>query len=132
MLLPVLALAVVLMASKTWNGHAEAAAGLVATLHAHQAILHTAALPLLHLRHLNPYVASALEAGEDEASAPRLRAGRQPSAGGSILPSCGISAFAFQVLSALEPRVVSQPAVTSQLVPVIVWILCLHKLKSGR
>ena len=94
--MPVTALAVLLMASKSWNGHAEPAAGLVAMLHAHQSILHAAALPLLHLRHLNPYVSATMETTSD-GPLPWARAGRQPGGSGGKLLSCGISAFAFQV-----------------------------------
>ena len=90
------------MASKTWNGHAEPAAGLVATLHAVEALHHRAMLPLLHLRRLNPYVADALEASvEHGTTGPWARVGRLAGASGGELPSCGVSAFAFQVL----PRV---------------------------
>ena len=93
----IVAFAVVLMASKTWNGHAEPAAGLVAMLHALQALHHAAALPLLHLRRLNPYVAAALEASDEKDAAAWGRASRQPGADGTMKVSCGVSAFAFQV-----------------------------------
>ena len=83
------------MASKTWNGHAEPAAGLVATLHAVQALCHAAALPLLHLRHLNPHAANVMEASEEH-EAPWACVGRQAGASGGE-PTCGVSAFAFQV-----------------------------------
>ena len=65
------------MASKTWNGHAEPAAGLVATLHAVEALHHRAMLLLLHLRRLNPYVADAWEASvEHGTTGPWARVGR--------------------------------------------------------
>ena len=91
------AFAVLLMASKTWNGHAEPAAGLVAMLHAQQALHHAAALSLLHLRRLNPYVGATLEASDERDAAAWGRASRQPGANNTMTVSCGISAFAFQV-----------------------------------
>ena len=87
------------MASKTWNGHAEPAAGLVALLHAQQALLRSAALPLLHLRHINLYVTAAL-AESKTASASWARASRQPGGGGGAQLLYGGSAFAFQVCMA--------------------------------
>jgi acyl transferase domain-containing protein len=41
---------VALMASKTWSGHAEPAAGMVALAHAQAALRGSQLLPLLHLR----------------------------------------------------------------------------------
>jgi hypothetical protein len=90
---------VLLMASKTWNGHAEPAAGLVALLHAQQALLRSAALPLLHLRHINPYVAAAL-AEADTASEGWACVSRQSGGGGGAQKLCGVSAFAFQACTA--------------------------------
>ncbi len=98
-LMPSICPAVVLMASKTWNGHAEPAAGLVAMLHAKQTVNHAAALPLPHLRHLNPYVATALDASKQRDAVAWGRASRQPGASGMARSLSGISAFAFQVRS---------------------------------
>ncbi len=95
--MPSICLAVALMASKTWNGHAEPAAGLVAMLHAQQTLHHAAALPLLHLRRLNPYVMAALEASEETDAVSWGRASRQQGASSMLRSLCGVSAFAFQV-----------------------------------
>ena len=50
-----------LMASKSWLGHAEPAAGMVGLAHATAALGHAAALGISHLRELNPYVISSLK-----------------------------------------------------------------------
>jgi hypothetical protein len=50
-----------LLASKSWHGHAEPAAGLVALAHAASAAAAALRHPLLHLRTLNPYVAGVFE-----------------------------------------------------------------------
>ncbi|KAI8473973.1 MAG: thiolase-like protein, partial [Monoraphidium minutum] len=49
-----------LLSSKSWLGHAEPAAGVVGMLHAAGALCHAAALPISHLRGLNPYLAPIL------------------------------------------------------------------------
>ena len=52
---------ITLMASKSWLGHAEPAAGMVGLAHAASALGHGAALGISHLRELNPYVVSSLK-----------------------------------------------------------------------
>ncbi len=49
----------VLMAAKSWTGHAEPGAGAVGLVHAQAALSQAAALPILHLGGLNPYVSGA-------------------------------------------------------------------------
>lgn len=91
-------------ASKSWVGHAEPAAGLAGLLFAHAAATHALALPLMHLRTVNPYVASTLEqqhqAAGRTAVAPAVlpkQAGGLPAASpGQPGAAWGISAFAFQ------------------------------------
>jgi acyl transferase domain-containing protein len=51
----------VLMASKSWLGHAEPAAGMVGLVHTAAALGHAAALGISHLRGLNPYVVTSLK-----------------------------------------------------------------------
>ena len=89
-----------LAASKSWVGHAEPAAGLAGLLFAQHLALQRHGLPLLHLRAVNPYVASALEQGSAVAGAaahlPR-QAGPQPDLGGHHHSrTVAVSAFAFQ------------------------------------
>ena len=87
----------VLMAAKSWTGHAEPAAGIVGLVHAQAALSQAAALPVLHLGLLNPYVTGAMEMSGNQKmwSAPRqpaqltLKAATQPDV-------IGMSAFAFQ------------------------------------
>lgn len=83
-----------LAASKSWVGHAEPAAGLVGLLFGQSMLAQQTAHPLMHLRGVNPYVASTL--GESGASA---LLPKQSGALPSTLRSnavCGVSAFAFQ------------------------------------
>lgn len=49
------------MASKSWVGHAEPGAGVVGLLHAYTALSQHAALPLQHLRSVNPHVGSIMD-----------------------------------------------------------------------
>jgi acyl transferase domain-containing protein len=49
-----------LMASKSWTGHAEAGAGIIGLLHVQASLSQAAALPILHLRGINPYVLGEL------------------------------------------------------------------------
>jgi hypothetical protein len=87
-----------LLSSKSALGHAEPAAGVVGLLHAQLALLHGAALPITHLRALNPLVSEAAASGgrwclpRDACGQPMPRAGG--SAEGSVI---GTSAFAYQV-----------------------------------
>ena len=82
-----------LEASKSHQGHAEPAAGVVGLLHAAHGLVHGMSHPILHLRALNPFLAAALLGGS-------CRVGRQqsPSAvGHASAPASSVSAFAFQV-----------------------------------
>jgi hypothetical protein len=90
------------LAGKSWFGHAEPAAGFVGIAHAVAAASHGAALPVLHLRTLNPHVAEAVTGhsavgGEGEWLLPRT-SGCVPVANGACVLTT-ISAFAFQVLT---------------------------------
>lgn len=81
----------VLMAAKSWTGHAEAGAGLVGMLHAQAAVGQASSLPLLHLEGVNPYVIGAM--GSATWLASRQAA---PLVSSIDTLSTGISAFAFQ------------------------------------
>ena len=93
-----------LLAAKSWVGHSEPAAGIAGLAHAQLALQHQMQLPILHLRGVNPHVASALEQGltRGRFQMPRQQAGMLGMLGtdaehsGSML-RCGVSAFAFQV-----------------------------------
>ena len=90
---------------KSGVGHTEPAAGMSGLLHAAAAATGQMALPVLHLRALNPYLVSTLEAPgvAGTISIPRQQRGallgHQPSAMSSSIS--GISSFAFQVRRAL-------------------------------
>jgi acyl transferase domain-containing protein len=83
---------------KTGIAHTEPAAGLSGLVHAAAAAAARAALPVLHLRSLNPYLIGTLEAPgiSGTVSVPRQPRGAVAGqhAAGSI---SGISSFAFQV-----------------------------------
>jgi hypothetical protein len=75
-------------------------------------------LPIMHLRTLNPMVASMLEASAAAGSASRgLHMPRQGGAaalaglqdGGVVLPRTGISAFAFQVRASVTMKRMAEP-----------------------
>jgi acyl transferase domain-containing protein len=95
-----------LAASKSWVGHAEPAAGLAGLLFAHATATQALSLPLLHLRAVNPYVASTLEQQQQQqkgssggAVAPALlpkQGGALPAAEARETSTWGVSAFAFQ------------------------------------
>ena len=94
------------MASKSWVGHAEPAAGFIGMAHAVAAASHRAALAQLHLRTLNPHVSEAVTlrsgGGEDGygAAAPWLlprSGGAAPMQDGAASVRTSVSAFAFQV-----------------------------------
>lgn len=95
-----------LLAAKSWLGHSEPAAGIAGIAHAHLALQHQMQLPVLHLKEVNPHVASALEGG---LTAGQFQMPRQPAGmlgqtqlnAGSVL-RCGVSAFAFQVSTNLQ------------------------------
>lgn len=93
-----------LIAAKSWMGHSEPAAGLMGLAQAHLALHHHMQLPILHLGHMNPHVASALQpaAVAGQFQMPRQQAcmlaagsSHSSSSGGGCL-RCGVSAFAFQ------------------------------------
>lgn len=83
---------------KSGVGHTEPAAGMSGLVHAVAAAVNHAALPLLHLRGLNPYLISTLEAPGIAGTVSIPRQQRSAVVGqhsaGSIT---GISSFAFQV-----------------------------------
>jgi acyl transferase domain-containing protein len=88
-----------LTASKSWLGHAEPAAGVVGLLHAAQAAASCQALPIAHLRALNPYASHSIEEHQRFAAAWSLprQAGGMPLLGASSQGHLvGTSAFAFQ------------------------------------
>lgn len=85
-----------LLASKSWIGHSEPAAGAVGMVHLCRAFAQQAALPVMHLRALNPHIHPMLQPGKATDRGAHIP--RQ--AGGLIgrgLPfHAGVSAFAFQ------------------------------------
>ncbi len=94
------------MASKSWVGHAEPAAGFVGMAHAVAATSHCAALAQLHLRTLNPHIAEAVSLrsgggkGYCGSAAPWLlprSAGAAPMQDSAASVLTTVSAFAFQV-----------------------------------
>jgi acyl transferase domain-containing protein len=99
-------LPLVLAASKSWVGHAEPAAGLAGLLFAQQAAVAQRSLALLHLRAVNPYVASTLDENRQaQVLLPKQGGGLpNPQPHNSVL---GVSAFAFQGTNA---HAVVQPA----------------------
>jgi acyl transferase domain-containing protein len=101
-----------LATSKSWVGHAEPAAGLAGLLFARTAVTHALALPLMHLRAINPHVGNALEqqprsGGVAAALLPR-QGGAGPLADGSA--TWGVSAFAFQGTNAHAVVAAAGPA----------------------
>lgn len=88
-----------LLAAKSMVGHSEPGAGLTGiAFAAHQAAA-AAALPVLHLRTINPYVASAISSSMPEDAGGLLAMPRTVMplhmAGGNML-NVGVSGFAFQ------------------------------------
>jgi 3-oxoacyl-(acyl-carrier-protein) synthase/acyl carrier protein len=98
----------VLMASKSLMGHSEPAAGVMGIAHAQLAVTAAAALPLLHLRAVNAYVAPVLRGG-------RWAAPRQPGALPAFKAVVGVSSFAFQGTNA--HALVQAPPVLAALPP---------------
>lgn len=94
---------IAVMAAKSWHGHAEPAAGVLGLAHAHMALSHQATLPMLHLRSLNPHIATTLNsrtadlrpivAARQLGAMPQMQAQQQMQQQGLF---CGVSAFAFQ------------------------------------
>ena len=90
---------IALLAAKSWVGHAEPAAGIVGLAHAHLALHHHMLLPVLHLGHINPHVASALRHGSASGQFQIMRGQAGMTAMGKksdLSLRCGVSAFAFQ------------------------------------
>ena len=84
-------------ASKSWVGHSEPAAGVVSMAHLCLAFAHQAALPVMHLRTINPHMHPMLHpgrAGHRGVHIPRQTGGLIGKA--SIPLMAGVSAFAFQ------------------------------------
>jgi len=97
--------AMYLLAAKATVGHAEPAAGLTGLIYAAQQAASAAALPVQHLRSINPHVASAVDSTLQGAAAvngclsmPRTAMPLQSLAGAELrgLTALGVSAFAFQ------------------------------------
>ena len=84
-------------ASKSWIGHSEPAAGVVSMAHLCLAFAHQAALPIMHLRTINPHIHPMLHpgrAGHRGVHIPRQTGGL---IGKALVPlMAGVSAFAFQ------------------------------------
>lgn len=107
------------LASKSWFGHSEPAAGMLALAHAYTALSHLANLPMLHLHMLNPHIADALSSRS--ADHRPIVAARQLAAmphghnshGQSHGLVCGISAFAFQGTNAHAIMSVEPAATTA-------------------
>ena len=95
------------VASKSWVGHGEPAAGLAGFLFAHHMVSAHAALPILHLRMLNPYVGDALKQSLGSVRLPRQLA----AAAEGVNAMVGVSAFAFQGTNA---HVVVQKQIVNQ------------------
>ena len=91
-----------LTAAKSWLGHSEPAAGAVGMAHLCLAFAQSAALPIMHLRSINPHLQDLLVpslALPRRAYIPRQSAGLQHSTQNSSASSglvAGVSAFAFQ------------------------------------
>ena len=82
-----------LEASKAWVGHAEPGAGIAGLLFAQHTALNASALPLVHLRKVNPYVATTLEEHSKAGHMVLLPKQFGLQLSGSPV---GVSAFAFQ------------------------------------
>eukprot|EP00882_Tetradesmus_deserticola_P024319 GHRQ01026576.1.p1 GENE.GHRQ01026576.1~~GHRQ01026576.1.p1 ORF type:complete len:305 (+),score=126.21 GHRQ01026576.1:29-916(+) len=91
-----------LASDKSGIGHTEPAAGLAGVVHAVLASTRRMALPVLHLRTLNPYLDSTLSGVPASINIPRQPRGALLSSsgrGGSSFGDClisGVSSFAFQ------------------------------------
>jgi len=105
-----------LMASKSWIGHAEPAAGVVGLTHAQLAAVLAVQLPVLHLGGINPYVAALMERQPGAWSVPRQPAavGAELAGGSGGSPASGlvvgVSAFAFQGTNAHALLMAAPPA----------------------
>ena len=88
-----------LAASKSWIGHSEPAAGAVGMAHLCLAFAQQAALPIMHLRSINPHMHPILQpskASNRAAYIPRQAAALIGSASIPVPFTAGVSAFAFQ------------------------------------
>lgn len=88
-----------LLASKSWTGHSEPAAGAVGMAHLCLAFSQQAALPILHLRSLNPHMHPMLQpgkAGDRGTHIPRQLGGLTGRGCKAEPLHAGVSAFAFQ------------------------------------
>ena len=88
-----------LLASKSWTGHSEPAAGAVGIAHLCLAISQQATLPMLHLRNLNPHMHPMLHPGKGALRGTHIprQLGGLIGGGSKAGPLCaGVSAFAFQ------------------------------------
>ena len=88
-----------LLASKSWIGHSEPAAGAVGMAHLCLAFAQQAALPAMHLRNLNPHMHPMLQPGKAAdrgAHIPRQVGGLMGSSSQAGPLHAGVSAFAFQ------------------------------------
>lgn len=98
-----------LLASKSWIGHAEPAAGVVGITHSQLALAAAHQLPIMHLGNVNQYVTAMMHKSAGSWSIPRqaaaLGAGKEN--GPTFL--CGVSAFAFQGTNAHVLLQTSQP-----------------------
>ena len=93
------AASLILAASKSWVGHSEPAAGAVGMAHLCLAFTQQAALPIMHLRNLNPHLLPMLQpgrAGARGAHIPRQTGGLIGRALQAGAFHAGLSAFAFQ------------------------------------
>ena len=108
---------VTLMASKGFLGHTEPAAGVVSLTMAVTSLHNLAQFPIMHLRTLNPHVATIMGASPGSITLPRQNGAL---AQANNRPCTGISSFAFQGSNAhavLEASGTVQ-AVTPAVVPV--------------
>lgn len=88
-----------LLASKSWIGHSEPAAGAVSMAHLCLAFAQQAALPVMHIRNLNPHIHPMLQPGKAAnrgAYIPRGVGGLIGTSSNAGPLHAGVSAFAFQ------------------------------------
>ena len=101
----------VLMASKSWTGHAEPAAGIAGLTHAQIALTTSLQLPIMHLRNINEHVGAVCAKYSTSWAAPRQE-GAMP-----VSVAVGTSAFAFQgtnahiLLQSVASIVIGAPAI---------------------
>jgi acyl transferase domain-containing protein len=88
-----------LLASKSWVGHGEPAAGLIAVQHAAFAAAQRQRLPILHLRTFNPYITGIWEMLPQQAAgtgmAAAMQGGPLPLPGSEAAVISSTSSFAF-------------------------------------